>query len=208
MGWREGHGLQVRSGSAAPVAHARGVAAERQGLCRHLVEHHAKREQVAMRCAASFGGFRHSSHEPNQLLQTFLTAQFLFVWHELCQVITKKWPNGHPCTTAKKHLNIPFCDLSISGYSEKNADAAPYHYSGAARTLRAQLGLTAQLLHIPRPCSGSTVQKRPRSETSWFAMESNRVRNCSTEYPWVLGSIHRTANSQPVEHNPRQCPTG
>jgi hypothetical protein len=23
-----------------------------------------------------------------------------------------------------KHLNIPFCDLSISGYSEKTADAA------------------------------------------------------------------------------------
>src|SRR5216684_6315522 len=77
-----------------------------------------------------------------------------------------------------KHLNIPFCDLSISGYSGKTADAALFT-NLSARTLRAQQGLTVRLLHIPRPCSVSTVQKRPRRETSWFVMESNRVRTCS-----------------------------
>jgi len=48
-----------------------------------------------------------------------------------------------------KHLNIPFCDLSISGYSGKTANAAPF--TTLSRENPSRSAGTVQLLHIPRP---------------------------------------------------------
>ena len=119
--------------------------------------------------------------------------------------------SNHPksCRTdthvlTNKHLNIPFCDLSISGYSEKTADAALFT-NLSRENPSCSAGIDGAVARYPPAVQCLHGAKRPRSETSWFAMESNRVRTDSAERPSVLGSIHRTANSQPVEHKLRQC---
>jgi hypothetical protein len=111
-----------------------------------------------------------------------------------------------PVVRPRNRLNVPFCDLSILGYSGKTADLAPF------TTLSPESRFTLRWIDgafaiSPAPCSASREQKRPRSGTCWFAVESNRVRTYSPEYSSVLGSIDRPANSQPLKPNLQQCPS-